>query len=423
MKNLKRGTALMLAVGFAFSISTPVFATDIAENEETSTIVTPEVKEKKPLKAASNAVIAKTGLSFEIGTYSSPKAFVTINDNTNHPTFAFKNGYPNTTAAGNYSTVIVVNFDDGTSIELTANYTVNEAPPLATLKSTTPIIAQDSKPTPNQFVTAGDFVSLSFKYGAPSTKKTGTYTTTILATKNGVAEDLVVTFSVTDQTPPTIICKEILPVIKKGGTLDYNRLVDITDNSGKYKVSYKPGHEADTSTLGYHEAIIIATDAAGNTQEATIPYKIVANGPTLKTPKINTTTSTASTVYGTTSPNVTVEMLDADGNTIDSTYSDEKGNFTLKLKNPLKLDDEFSLIAYSPSSFTYSQVASYSYNEFKNTIRKMPAIVKKTETKPANTKEKSAKDTLPKTGDESSFPLAVTGLLLSSSAVIVLRKK
>ncbi|MBC1629071.1 cell wall anchor, partial [Listeria welshimeri] len=141
MKNLKKGLVATLAIGLALSISAPVFATENTESEEvkdstveSSTTVEKEqtnvveketIKNekatepsetiKKPLKAAPNAVTAKTGLSFEIGAKPAATDFVTINDDTNKPTFAFKNGAPTTATAGNYSTVILVTFDDATS--------------------------------------------------------------------------------------------------------------------------------------------------------------------------------------------------------------------------------------------------------------------------------------------------------------------
>lgn len=435
MKNLKKGIALTLAFGFAFSISTPAYATDTEETKETGTIVTPEgteintpeEKKQNNLKASPNAVIAKAGLTFDIGVNSAASNFVTINDDSNNPTFAFKNGQPVTTTSGNYSTIIVVNFDDATSTELTVNYTVNAATPLANLKTTTPIIAQDSKPKPNQFVDAAPDVTLKFKSDAPSTKKTGSFTTTIVATKGEVIEELVATFSVTDQTPPTILIQSILPMIPKGGTLDYSGFVKVSDNSGKVKLSYKPGHEARSTALGYHEAIIIATDPAGNKREASISYLVVNNVPTLKTPTFNTTTSTASTIYGTTSPYALVEMNDLDGNILADTYSDENGDFILTLEKPLKSGDEFSLIAYA-ALFAYSEEAIYSYNEldeFINQIHNLRPLEPKSEVKPmikiVNKKETLKK--LPKTGDATSLPLSFAGLLLASGAVIMLRKK
>ncbi|MBC6296312.1 LPXTG cell wall anchor domain-containing protein [Listeria sp. FSL L7-1517] len=434
MKNLKKGIALTLAFGLALSISTPAYATDTEDGENTETIVTPDVveknttEEKDNLKASPNAVIAKTGLAFEIDSNPVASDFVTINDNGNNPTFTFKNGQPETSNAGDYSTIIVVDFDDATSIELTVNYTVNVATPLATLKTTAPTIAQDSKPTPMQFVDAAPDVTLSFKSGAPSTKKTGSFTTTIVATKAGISEELIATFAVTDQTPPSILSQLILLIIRKGDTLDYDAFVKISDNSGKFTVAYKPGHEASSTTLGYQEAIIIATDSAGNTREATISYFVANNVPTLKKPVINTTTSNASTIYGTTSPNVIVDMDDSDGNTLASAYSDEEGNFILTLEKPLKSGDKYSLVAYN-YSFDYSEEVIYSYNEYNNLLAIVPMPAPpdspKSEVKPkikiSNKKETFKK--LPKTGDTNSLPLAFIGLLLVSGTVITLRKK
>ncbi|MBC1518861.1 LPXTG cell wall anchor domain-containing protein [Listeria welshimeri] len=447
MKNLKKGLVATLAIGLALSISAPVFATENTESEEvkdstveSSTAVEKEtIKDekatessetiKKPLKAAPNAVTAKTGLSFEIGAKPVATDFVTINDDTNKPTFAFKNGTPTTATAGNYSTVILVTFDDATSVEVTADYTVKAATPLATLKTTAPVIAQDSKPNPKQFADAESDVILSFKSGTPSTKKTGSFTTIIVATKGTESEELVVKYSITDQTPPTILIKQILPVIKKGDTFDYKGLITVYDNSGKFTISYKPGHEANTSKLGYHEAIIIVTDEAGNTQEATLSYFVSPNVATLKTPVLDEKNSTAKVIYGKTSSNVTVEMFSENGDLIATTMSDSYGNFTIKLEKALKENESFSLIATSLIG-NYSDYSIYSYigQDLKITeptrmpyIKKMNKIMNKKEVKVKDPKK--SEDTLPKTGDESSLPLTAIGLLLASGTVIVLRKK
>ncbi|MBC1288823.1 LPXTG cell wall anchor domain-containing protein [Listeria welshimeri] len=447
MKNLKKGLVATLAIGLALSISAPVFATENTESEEvkdstveSSTAVEKEtIKDekatepsetiKKPLKAAPNAVTAKTGLSFEIGVKPAATDFVTINDDTNKPTFTFKNGAPKTATAGNYSTVILVTFDDATSVEVTADYTVKAATPLATLKTTAPVIAQDSKPNPKQFADAESDVILSFKSGTPSTKKTGSFTTIIVATKGTESEELVVKYSITDQTPPTILIKQILPVIKKGDTFDYKGLITVYDNSGKFTISYKPGHEANTSKLGYHEAIIIVTDEAGNTQEATLSYFVSPNVATLKTPVIDEKNSTAKVIYGKTSSNVTVEMFSENGDLIATTMSDSYGNFTIKLEKALKENESFSLIATSLIG-NYSDYSIYSYigQDLKITeptrmpyIKKMNKIVNKKEVKVKDPKK--TEGTLPKTGDESSLPLTAIGLLLASGSLIILRKK
>ncbi|WP_316005381.1 Rib/alpha-like domain-containing protein, partial [Listeria monocytogenes] len=104
---------------------------------------------KELLKASANAVVGKTNLSFKIGDTPTAQDFVTVNDASNNPTFTFKNGQPVMNASGNYSTEIHVTFDDNTSTDITVNYIVKEAAPLATLKTTTPVIELGSKPTPN----------------------------------------------------------------------------------------------------------------------------------------------------------------------------------------------------------------------------------------------------------------------------------
>ncbi|MBC1348258.1 LPXTG cell wall anchor domain-containing protein [Listeria welshimeri] len=458
MKNLKKGLVATLAIGLALSISAPVFATENTESEEvkdstveSSTAVEKEqtnvveketIKDekatepsetiKKPLKAAPNAVTAKTGLSFEIGAKPAATDFVTINDDTNKPTFTFKNGAPTTATAGNYSTVILVTFDDATSVEVTADYTVKAATPLATLK-TTPVIAQGSKPTPSQFATPAAGVQLSFKTGVPSTTTPGYFSTTIVATKDGKTEELVAPFYVIDQTPPEVSLIDEDSVFTKGEVLTPEDFVIATDNAGKVKLSFKPGYEASTSTTGYHETVIIAKDTAGNTQEVTVSYFVINNVATLKTPVLDEKNSTAKVIYGKTSSNVTVEMLSENGDLIATTTSDSSGNFTLKLKTPLKQNDFFVLFAFDDNG-NYSDYGGYSYIGQDMEIVETPTVTAKkpdikTIVKNSNKNNVKVKDpkksegTLPKTGDESSLPLTAIGLLLASGTVIVLRKK
>lgn len=148
MKNIRKKLIVILAFGLVLSISTPVFATESGEQNESTTETAPPTEtttknnsleeqnsKKELLKASANAVVGKTNLSFKIGDTPTAQDFVTVNDASNNPTFTFKNGQPVTNAPGNYSTEIHVTFDDNTSTDLTVNYIVKEAAPLATLKN------------------------------------------------------------------------------------------------------------------------------------------------------------------------------------------------------------------------------------------------------------------------------------------------
>lgn len=447
MKNIRRKFIVILAFGLVLSVSTPAFATEtetqddtttqVAPSSETSTEVTPasevtandntEEEQKtteSPLKASANAVVAKTGLSFEIGATPTTNDFVTINDSTNNPTLAFKNGQPATTTAGNYTAVILVTFDDTTSTEITANYIVKAAAtPLATLK-TKPTFALGSKPTPSQFATPATGVQLSFKSGVPSTKKTGTFKTTIVASKNGVTEELIATFVVADQEAPKVELKIEGVIVINGTVLTPSTFVTATDNSGKVSLSFKPGHEPSTSRLGMHSTTILATDPSGNTTEYQLYYHIYSEKPTFKTPVIDVERSTATTIYGTTTPNVGVIIEDLDGNYIGWGSTDATGHFIAELYKPLEPGDEF--IIYAATEVEYSEAAYYIYdieylelNEQNQTPTK-----EKTKFKVASNKTSFLKTAiLPKTGDEHSLPLVAFGLILASGAAVVLRKK
>ncbi|EAD5685689.1 LPXTG cell wall anchor domain-containing protein [Listeria innocua] len=436
MKNIRKKLIVILAFGLVLSISTPVFATESGEQNESTTETAPptettpknnsveEQKSKKELlKASANAVVGKTNLSFKIGDTPTAQDFVTVNDASNNPTFIFKNGQPVTNAPGNYSTEIHVTFNDNTSTDITVNYIVKEDAPLATLKTTTPVIELASKPTPNQFATPAAGAKLSFKSGAPSTKKTGTFTTTIVATKDGKTSELIVTYKVLDQEPPKIsVNPDDYPFVVKGETITPSTFVTATDNSGKVTLTFKPGYEPTYTRLGMHTFVVIATDPSGNTTEFSSYYVIVSDKPTLKAPTLDLKRSTPSILYGVTLPNLGVIAEDEDENLIGWSIEDEKGNFTITFETPLQPGDIFAL--YSSTEVEYSEKTYYIYDPETLKIRELyesPSEVKTINTKNSNTN--STKKIIPKTGDANSIPLTLIGLILAGSSVIFLRKK
>ncbi|MCD2252650.1 Ig-like domain-containing protein [Listeria marthii] len=444
MKNMKKILATTLAFGLTLSISAPAFAAETTQPDN-STTPTSEINLKsQALKSTSDEmadqgiVTAKTGVTFESGDTVSASDFLNNSDAPEISMIQFKNNSipPETKIPGNYTFVYFVIFKDGSGLEVPVNYTVTAMPPYATLTST-PTLAQDSTPTLSQFATPENGATLSFK-STPSTSATGTFSTIIVATKDGKTQEYTASYKVVDQTPPVLKVIDKDAVFTKGESLSADDLATATDNSGKVTLSFKAGHEATTSTTGQHEAIIVATDEAGNTAELTVSYFVVNSVATLKTPTINETSSTASTVYGNTSPNVTVEMFNKAGDVIATTTSDAKGDFTFNLKTPFKNNDEFSLIAYDDNG-NYSEEASFVYvgkvidepvvNPNKPVVKptvKTNPTVKSDSTKETTHKSNStytSKKSLPKTGDESNLPLAAIGILLSSGALILLRKK
>lgn len=435
MKNIRKKLIVILAFGLVLSISTPVFATESGEQNESTTETAPPTEtttknnsleeqnsKKGLLKASANAVVGKTNLSFKIGDTPTAQDFVTVNDASNNPTFTFKNGQPVMNASGNYSTEIHVTFDDNTSTDITVNYIVKEAAPLATLKTTTPVIELGSKPTPNQFATPAAGAKLSFKSGVPSTKKTGTFTTTIVATKDGKTSELIVTYKVLDQEPPEININPDCTLIIKGETITPSMLVRATDNSGKVTLTFKPGYEPTYSRLGMHTFVVIATDPSGNTSEFSSYYVIVSDKPTLKAPTLDLKRSTPSILYGVTLSNLGVIAEDEDENLIGWSIEDEKGNFTITFETPLQPGDIFAL--YSSTEVEYSEKTYYIYDPETLKIRELnesPSEVKAINTKNSTTNE--TKKIIPKTGDANSIPLTLIGLILAGSSVIFLRKK
>ncbi|MBC1806677.1 LPXTG cell wall anchor domain-containing protein [Listeria sp. FSL L7-0993] len=445
MKNMKKIVVTSLAFGLTLSISAPAFAAETTQPDN-STTPTSEVNLKSQLLKADSGsmseqgiVTAKTGVTFESGDTVTASDFLNNSDAPEVGMIQFKNGNtnpPETKIPGNYTFTYFVIFRDGSGLEVPVNYTVTAMPPYATLTST-PTLAQDSTPTLSQFATPENGATLSFK-STPSTSATGTFSTIIVATKDGKTQEYTASYKVVDQTPPVLKVIDKDAVFTKGESLSADDLATATDNSGKVTLSFKAGHEATTSTTGQHEAIIVATDEAGNTAELTVSYFVVNSVATLKTPTINETSSTASTVYGNTSPNVTVEMFNKAGDVIATTTSDAKGDFTFNLKTPFKNNDEFSLIAYDDNG-NYSEEASFVYvgkvidepvvNPNKPVVKptvKTNPTVKSNSTKETTHKSNStytSKKSLPKTGDESSLPLAAIGILLSSGALILLRKK
>lgn len=173
-----------------------------------------------------------------------------------------------------------------------------------------------------------------------------------------------------------------------------------------------------------HSTTILATDPSGNTTEYQLYYHIYSEKPTFKTPVIDMERSTATTIYGTTTPNVGVNIEDLDGNNIGWGSADATGHFIVELDKPLEPGDEF--IIYAVTEVEYSEAAHYIYdldylevNEQNQTPTK-----EKTKFKVASNKASSLKTAiLPRTGDEYSLPLVAFGLILASGAAVVLRKK
>ncbi|MBC1601144.1 LPXTG cell wall anchor domain-containing protein [Listeria welshimeri] len=446
MKNIKKKLMVILAIGLVLSISTPVFASETGEQEEstnqtvspseettnTSKLEEPNTK-KEILKESAGTVVGKKGLSFEIGDIPVAKDFVTISNSNNNPKLTFKSGQPITNSAGNYSTVIHVIFDDNTSTDINVSYIVKPVAPIVTLKPQTPIIAQGSKPTPNLFATpTANDVKLNFKSGLPSTKKTGTFKTTIVATKDGIRKELVVSFKVTDQEPPKITVKPDYVFTIKGEIITPYTFVNATDNSGKVTLTFKPGYEPTYSRLGMHTFAVIATDPSGNTSEFSSYYVIINDKPTFKTPKLDLNKSNNSILHGITTPYVGVNAEDMDGNLLGwSSENGASGHFTLNFKTPLKPGDIFALSActeveYSEKSYYIYDPETLKIRELqKNNAEAKKSTNVKTNIVKNNNKDLSnfTKDVLPKTGDTSSNPLTFVGLIIAGSSVLVLRKK
>ncbi|EAH1486564.1 LPXTG cell wall anchor domain-containing protein [Listeria monocytogenes] len=439
MINMKKLLVSTLAFGLTLSISAPALA---AENNQTnnSTPSNSEINLKSQVLKADSVPMsqqgiatAKTGFTFEAGDTPDLSDYLNITDSSLvHAILPSDNAGPETKIPGNYTYNIFVLFVDMSTGNVSVNYTVTAIAPYATLLPT-PTLAQDSIPNVSQFATAADGATLSFK-STPSTATTGTFTTTIIATKNGETEEYTASYKVVDQTLPVL--KEINKdaSFEKGKALTPEDLATATDNSGKVTTAFKAVHEADTSTTGKHEAIIVATDEAGNTAELTVTYNVVNKAVTIKIPTINETTSTASTVYGNTSPNVTVEMFNEAGDVIATTTSNAKGDFTFNLKTPFKDNDEFTLVAHDENG-NYSEEASFIYvgeiidgpvvTPVTPTVKTNPTVETNSpeKTTPKSNSTQTSKKSLPKTGDESSLPLIAFGLLLASGAVILFNKK
>ncbi|EUJ40858.1 cell wall anchor domain-containing protein [Listeria weihenstephanensis FSL R9-0317] len=441
----------LLACSLTFSLAAPVFAEEVAQTPATYTDeVTPETKDVTTTvettvptaKVAADTVISKSDVSFVKDAATAPADFVTITDANAKPVLSYKAGTEATTVkAGTFSTTVIATFDDATTQEVVASYTVTEpvktpvkAAALATAKSNVTTEINVAAKDPSKFVTASAGVTLSF-VKAPVVNRLGAQTVTVAATDGTTTENISATYTVVDTTKPVIeaIEDDFYVGIDEDWTAD--ELVDATDNSGFVKVYFENGKEfLDTSKEGNFTTVIVAEDASGNTSSITLSYEVLGDDVYFfDAPVVNVSKSTKLDIYGKAEPLTTVMIFDEDGNIIGEDQANDEGDFHIRFDKADALVNGQTIYLWSVDMETgeYSDVSEFTYvgEELKvepadtNTKPAVVQAVKKATVKAATPAKTTNLKALPKTGDSSSAGLVFAGLLVSGIAAALLRKR
>ncbi|MBC2102757.1 class 1 internalin InlJ [Listeria marthii] len=167
------------------------------------------------------------------------------------------------------------------------------------------------------------------------------------------------------------------------------------------------------------------------TEPKTIDGYTLKTKPTNATGTFNTSSQTVTYVYTKNTEAaqpITVNYMDANGKTLAPSET-LNGNIGDKYTATSKQIDGYTLSKEPTNTtglFTNStQTVNYIYTKKTNTDQPSPDK-KQTQTTPSNLKKtevKKASDTLPKTGDSTPWNSALLGILLSSTALIIWKKK
>ncbi|WP_099224699.1 LPXTG cell wall anchor domain-containing protein [Listeria costaricensis] len=425
-KTIKKGMVGALSLGLAFSVATPALAEEVESATEESTKSTAQVDSKT----------VKEDTQADASTEKDAAAEDATKEDADKATEEAAKKEETATDAKTEDKKADVKADADHSYTLNENvtYKVGETPDV------------------NDFVTVtGGTADFSV---VPSTRQVGTQTVYIsIKYENPLSYVQVKT---TMNVVPRAAAPVITPlpadqlVFEVG---DYFLPEDLatattTLDNDYILMTFADGKGPDTDTVGVHTSTVVAKDADGNTSTREISYTVCNFD--LKTPYVNTYRSTNTDIYGSADPNVTIVMTDEDGNDVMSVKSDANGDFHFHLSQPLELGDKFGIYAqngdYEFSNYiqyyTYSKIDNngstgtdetngISGNDAANT-NSNPNVAENVSTDAAakntaaNTNvtstAKSTAKTLPKTGDKSSLPLGLAGLVLAGSAAVVLRK-
>ncbi|EJM2940186.1 class 1 internalin InlJ [Listeria monocytogenes] len=170
------------------------------------------------------------------------------------------------------------------------------------------------------------------------------------------------------------------------------------------------------------------------TEPKTIDGYTLKTKPTNATGTFNTSSQTVTYVYTKNTEAaqpITVNYMDANGKTLAPSET-LNGNVGDTYKATAKQIDGYTLSAEPTNAtgqFTSSaQTVNYIYTKNTNTDQPLPTkkTTNTTPTKPSNlktTEVKKASDTLPKTGDSTPWKSALLGVFLSSTALVIWKKK
>ncbi|WP_239255642.1 LPXTG cell wall anchor domain-containing protein [Listeria ilorinensis] len=421
-KTIKKGMVGALSLGLTFSLATPALAEEVESATEENTEPTAQTTGTTVKEDAQAGVSTETNAAAEDADKEDA-------DKATEDTAKKEEGTTEKEAKTE---------DKKANVKASGSYTLNEN---VTYKV-------GETPDVSDFVTVTDGTA-EFSV-IPSTRQVGTQTVYIsIKYENPLSYEQV-------KTTVDILPRAAAPVITP---LPSDELIfDIGDyflpedlatatttlDNDYILMTFAEGKGPDTDTVGVHTSTVVAKDADGNISTREISYTVCNFD--LATPYVSTYRSTSTDIYGSADPNVTIVMTDADGNDIMSVKSDANGDFHFHLNKPLEFGDRFGLYAQNGDYEFSSYVQYYTYSKINDNdstgtngisgndavdTNSNPTVTENVSTDAAAkniaastnvTSAVKATNTLPKTGDKSSLPLGLAGLVLAGSAAIVLRK-
>ncbi|HAC3936737.1 TPA_asm: class 1 internalin InlJ [Listeria monocytogenes] len=233
-----------------------------------------------------------------------------------------------------------------------------------------------------------------YTLSAEPTNATGQFTSSAqtvnyIYTKNPAPEKGVVEIHYVDEDN-----KQLNSTTEISGTIGDNYTTEPKTIEG-YTLTTTPGNATGTFTTGSQTVTYVYTKNIEAAEPITVNY-VDANGKTL---------APSETLNGNVGDTYKATAKQIDGYTLSAEPTNATGQFT-----------------------SSSQTVNYIYTKNTNTDQPLPTKkpTNTTPTKPSNlktTEVKKASDTLPKTGDSAPWKSALLGVLLSSTALVIWKKK
>ncbi|EIM0150595.1 class 1 internalin InlJ [Listeria monocytogenes] len=233
-----------------------------------------------------------------------------------------------------------------------------------------------------------------YTLSAEPTNATGQFTSSAqtvnyIYTKNPAPEKGVVEIHYVDEDN-----KQLNSTTEISGTIGDNYTTEPKTIEG-YTLTTTPGNATGTFTTGSQTVTYVYTKNIEAAEPITVNY-VDANGKTL---------APSETLNGNVGDTYKATAKQIDGYTLSAEPTNATGQFT-----------------------SSAQTVNYIYTKNTNTDQPLPTkkSTNTTPTKPSNlktTEVKKASDTLPKTGDSTPWKSALLGVLLSSTALVIWKKK